>query len=47
LSTLNLRKTLVVAIEQGVIEEAAIGSIIETINSIINYNLFLVAKLSP
>jgi hypothetical protein len=36
-----------VAIKQGGTAEAAISGIIETINSIINRSLFLVAKVSP
>ena len=43
----NFEKTLIVAIKQGGIAEAAIGSVIETVNSIINRTLFLVAKWSP
>jgi len=36
-----------VAIKQECTVEAAISSVIETINSIINYNLFPIAKWSP
>jgi hypothetical protein len=34
------------AVEQGGIAEAAIGGVIKTIDSIINDNLFLIAKWS-
>jgi hypothetical protein len=36
-----------VAIKQGGIAEAAISGVIEMIDSMINHNLFLVAKWSP
>jgi hypothetical protein len=42
-----LEKTLIVAIKQGGTAEAAIGGVIETIDSIINRTHFLVAKWSP
>jgi hypothetical protein len=42
-----LEKTLIVAIKQGGTAEAAIGGVIETIDSIINCTHFLVAKWSP
>ena len=36
-----------VAIKQGGIAEAVIGGVIETIDSITNYSLFLIAKWFP
>jgi hypothetical protein len=43
----NFKKTLIVAIKQGGIAEAAISGVIKTIDSIINRTLFLIAKWSP
>jgi hypothetical protein len=40
-STPNFEETLIVAIKQGVAAKAAISSGIKTIDSIINYSLFL------
>jgi hypothetical protein len=47
LSTPNFEETLVVAIKQGGTAEAAIGGVIETIDSMTNHSLFLIAKWSP
>ena len=41
LSAPNFKKTLIVAIKQGGIAEAAIGGVIETNDCIINRTLFL------
>jgi hypothetical protein len=46
LSAPNFEKTLIVAIKQGGTAEAAIGGVIEMIDSIINRTLFLVTKWS-
>jgi hypothetical protein len=44
LSAPNFEETLIVAIKQGGTAEAAISDVIETIDSTINYSLFLIAK---
>jgi len=43
----NFEETLMVAIKQGGTAKAAISGVIETIDSMINRSLFLVAKGSP
>ena len=44
LSAPNFGKTVIVAIKQGGTAEAAIGGVIETIDSMINHDHFLVAE---
>jgi hypothetical protein len=44
LSAPNLEKILIVAIKQGGTARAAISIVIKTIDSIINYGLFLITK---
>jgi hypothetical protein len=43
----NFEEILMVAIKQGGTTEAAISGVNETIDSMINYCLFLIAKWSP
>ncbi len=43
----EFEETLMVAIKQGGTAEAAIGGVIETIDSMTNRSLFLIAKWSP
>jgi hypothetical protein len=40
----NFEETLIVAIKQGIIAKAGIGGVIKTIDSMINYSLFSIAK---
>ena len=47
LSAPNFENTLIIAIKQGGTAEAVIGGVIKTIDSIIDYNLFFIAKQSP
>jgi hypothetical protein len=47
LSALNFEETLTVAIKQGGTAQAAIGDVIETIDSITNHSLFLITKWFP
>jgi hypothetical protein len=44
LSAQNFEEILMVAIKQGGTAKAAISGVIKTIDSTINYNLFLIAK---
>jgi hypothetical protein len=43
----NFEETLIVAIKQGGTAEAAIGGMIETIDSMTNHSIFRIAKWSP
>ena len=47
LSAPNFEETLIIAIKQGGTAKAAIGGVIKTINSIINYSLFSITKWFP
>jgi hypothetical protein len=47
LSAPNFEKTLIVAIKQGGTAKAAIGGVIETIDIMVNYSLFLMLEWPP
>ncbi len=47
LNTPIIKNTSIVAIKQGGTDKGVISDVIETVNSIVNYSLFLLAKGSP